>query len=203
MPGPEDILNGLRGLANAWRLLAIGWHVYFALLAGGALSGWRPARRILALLLVLPLFSVGALAWASGNPFNAAVFAITAITLVVIALRLPHGPVRTAPVWSRAAGVLMFIFGWLYPHFLDTPTSVAYLYAAPTGLLPCPTLSIVIGMTLIVGGLQSRAWSWVLAAVGLFYGAFGALYLGVRIDLVLIFGAVTTLLLVAGAIRSR
>ncbi|PLW83854.1 hypothetical protein CWI75_00380 [Kineobactrum sediminis] len=83
----------------------------------------------------------------------------------------------------------MIGFGWLYPHFLDNTTSLVYLYAAPTGLIPCPTLSIVIGFTLILGGLGSRSWCLVLAMMGLFYGVFGAARLGVRIDGVLILGA--------------
>ena len=43
---------------------------------------------------------------------------------------------------------------------------MAYAYASPFGLLPCPTLSVVIGLTLIFGGLQSTAWSVLLIAAG-------------------------------------
>lgn len=86
----------------------------------------------------------------------------------------------------------MIGFGWVYPHFLDNAALVEYLYAAPTGLIPCPTLSIVIGFTLILGGLRSRAWCLVLTIVGLFYGVFGAARLGVKIDGVLLLGALAT-----------
>ena len=52
----------------------------------------------------------------------------------------------------------------------------------PTGLVPCPTLSIVIGLALIVEGLDSRIWTSVLVgATGVFYGIFGAVRLGVTI----------------------
>ena len=88
------------------------------------------------------------------------------------------------------AGAALLIFGWVYPHFLETSSPLTYLYAAPTGLIPCPTLSITIGFALILGGLDSRLWSWVLGAFGLFYGAFGALRLGVTIDLVLLLGSI-------------
>ena len=88
----------------------------------------------------------------------------------------------------------MFAFGWVYPHFLDTSTSLTYLYAAPTGLIPCPTLSIVIGVGLIVGGLGSRAWSIFLGALGDFYSIFGAVRLGVVLDWVLLFGSLMIVL---------
>lgn len=58
------------------------------------------------------------------------------------------------------------------------------------GLIPCPTLAMVIGLAMIGGGLGSRAWSYTLAGFGLFYGVFGVARLGVVLDLPLIAGAV-------------
>ena len=61
----------------------------------------------------------------------------------------------------------------------------------------CPTLSIVIGLALITGGLDSRLWTSILTAAGLFYGLFGALRLGVTIDFVLLLGASVALVVVS------
>ena len=41
--------------------------------------------------------------------------------------------------------------------------------------------AIAVGVTVMFNGLRSRLWSLVLAAAALFYGALGALYLGVAI----------------------
>jgi hypothetical protein len=46
----------------------------------------------------------------------------------------------------------------------------------------------------MVGGLNSRAWSLGLAAIGIFYGIFGVLRLGVTIDVVLLLGALLSVL---------
>lgn len=196
MPTPEQILNGLTTIANQWQLLAIVWHLYFAVLAVGLMLGVRPSKRVGGVLLGLPLLSVSVLAWLSANPFTGTIFGLAAIALIVMALRLPDEPVAIAPTWIMGAGVLMFVFGWIYPHFLDTTSFVPYLYAAPVGLVPCPTLSIVIGLALVVGGLDSRAWSLVLGGVGVFYAFFGALRLGVTIDWILLLGALAILLAV-------
>jgi hypothetical protein len=193
MPAPELILKGLHELANQWWPLAVAWHAYFAVLALGLLFGARPSKRTSGVLLALPLLSVSVLAWTAGNPFNGAMLGVAGVALIGLAFRLPHAPVEVAPGWVVAAGVLMFAFGWVYPHFLDTFPIFAYLYAAPVGLVPCPTLSIVIGLALITGGLDSRAWMAVLGVTGLFYGVFGALRLGVTIDLVLLVGAMLAL----------
>jgi hypothetical protein len=196
MPTPEQILNGLRTIANQWQLLAVVWHVYFAVLAVGLVLGVRPSKRLVGILLGLPLLSVSALAWVSANPFNGTLFALAGVTLIAIALRLPAERLRIAPTWVVSAGVLMFLFGWVYPHFLDTSSFAPYLYAAPTGLIPCPTLSIVLGLSLMVGELNSRAWSLGLAAMGIFYGIFGVLRLGVPIDVVLLLGALLSVLVI-------
>jgi hypothetical protein len=198
MPTSEQILNGLREIANQWQILAVLWHGYFAVLAIGLLLGVRPSKRVAAMLLVLPLFSVSALAWTAANPFNGSLLAVAGIALIAIAMKLPDQHVRIAQSWSVSAGVFLFLFGWVYPHFLDTSSWMLYLYAAPTGLVPCPTLSIVIGLSLMLGGLNSRAWSLGLGAVGLFYGLFGVLRLGVTLDLVLLLGALLSMLVTFG-----
>jgi len=192
MQSPEEILFGLRAIANDWRLLAVLWHGYFLVLVLTLVSGIRPTSRMVGFLLALPMASVSILAWVHGNPFNGTSFALTAVVLFAIAARWSGQHVKVAPVWLAAPGVLLVVFGWIYPHFVDNALPVEYLYAAPTGLIPCPTLSVVIGFTLMLSGLGSRSWCLVLAAVGLFYGVFGAARLGVMIDVVLIFGALAS-----------
>jgi hypothetical protein len=188
MPSPSEILGGLKYIANAWSTYAIVWHGLIGAALTALVVGWRPTRRQAGVLLVLPLLSVSIFAARAGNPFNATLFAAAAIVLGAISARLAD---LALPRPSRAAamtGIAMIAFGWIYPHFLDGP-ALRYLYAAPVGLIPCPTLSVVVGFALLAGGLGSRAWALVLASTGLFYGLFGAIRLGVRLDAGLIAGA--------------
>jgi len=196
MPTPEEILNGLKEIANAWQLLAILWHGYFATLALILILGARPSKRLVGLLLVMPLFSVSALAWVSANPFNGAFFSFSGVALLIILIRLPKENIRIAPLWATVIGAIMFLFGWIYPHFLETESFFPYLYSAPTGLIPCPTLSIVIGISIILGSFGDRAWSIVLAVTGVFYGIFGAAHLDVSLDWILLIGALLVILAV-------
>ena len=198
MPTPEQILAGLTAIANRAQPLAIGWHAALAVTIIALLAGWRPSRRIAGVLLAIPLISVAAMAWSFGNPFNGLVFALVAVLLVTLALRLPEDAVTRGPAWAFVVGVLMVGFGWVYPHFLESGAPLAYLYAAPFGLVPCPTLSAVIGFALLGGGLRARGWSGVLAGAGVFYALFGALRLGVSIDIFLLVGA-----LALGALAMR
>jgi protein-S-isoprenylcysteine O-methyltransferase Ste14 len=189
MPSIQQILLGLEEITNTWKMVAILWHVFFGVLSISLAVGARPSQRAAGIMLALPMFSVSALAWISSNPFNGSVYALVGILLVYIAARLPRDPVDFAPTWGVIAGSLLALFGWVYPHFLNTPSVLSYAYAAPTGLIPCPTLSIVIGFTLILDRFRSRAYSLTLGLTGLFYGVTGFAQLGVQIDLVLLAGA--------------
>jgi hypothetical protein len=91
------------------------------------------------------------------------------------------------------AGILMIIFGLEYPHFVSHGSIFKYLYASPAGLIPCPTLSVVIGFLLLYNGLCSNSITLTLVILGLFYGIFGVLKLAVYLDLFLLFGAISLL----------
>lgn len=189
MPSSEQILAGLGAIANAWKPVSILWHGYFAVLVLGLLFGVRPPRRIAGVLLCLPLLSVSALAWLSANPFNGTVFFLAGLILLLIAARHSGEAVIVAPASITFPGILFIVFGWAYPHFLPGGSTMEYLYAAPAGLIPCPTLSLAIGFTLVLGGLGSRSWCLVLVLMSLLYGTIGVAWLGVVIDGVLLLGA--------------
>ena len=196
MPSPDTVLAGLTTIANDWRWLAITWHALLAALFALLFAVWRPSTRLVVHLLIAPLVSVSLVAWLSGNPFNGSVFALLAATLLGTAVRFSNAPVRLASRFCVAAGVAFTVFGWTYPHFLRTDSWMAYLYAAPFGLLPCPTLSVVIGMALVWQSLRARVWSTALVVAGLVYGAIGVFRLGVALDWGLLFASA----ILAGAI---
>jgi len=193
MPSAAEILKTLETISKEWLGLAVAWHILLAMAIMAVILGWRPSRKVGAALLVLPLLSVSALAWLHGNPFNGIVFALFAVLLAVLGLGLPAARVTPAPGWARAVGVVLVAFGWVYPYFVGGGSWLRYIGVAPTGLIPCPTLSMHVGFTLLANGFGSRAYSLSLGFLGMFYGAFGAFRLGVRIDLVLFAGAVALL----------
>ena len=195
MPTPAEILRTLAATSREMTALAIVWHGLLAFVMIRILTGWRPSKRFGALVLALPLLSVSVLAWRYGNPFNGAVFAGFAALLLVLGLRRPVGQVERPPSWATIMGSFLILFGWVYPHFLGTGSWLRYLYAAPAGLIPCPTLSFTIGFALLANGFSSRGYATGLGLLGLFYGLFGTFRLGVRIDLVLVIGSLALLAL--------
>lgn len=203
MPSADEILEGLANIARSWRRLAVLWHIYVGLLVVFTLFGLRAQNRLVGALLIPPLASVSVLAWIHGNPFNGATFGALTITLVALLRNLSGRPVQRAHTAWLLLGLSLVAFGWSYPHFLEGGRPATYLYAAPLGLIPCPSLSLVVGVTIIFSGLHSRAWSLVLSSAALFYGFFGAMYLGVTIDWVLAGGGIGLLVLSIHQAMSR
>jgi len=199
VPSAEQILSSLSAIANGAGAVAIAWHVAIAGLGLLVARGWRPSCKALTGLLTLPLASVAVAAWASANPFNGAVFSILALALGVLAARMAPLALPRPPSSVRVLGALVACFGLVYPHFVETEHALQYLYRAPTGLVPCPTLALVIGVALMADGLGSRALGFLLGVAGVFYALFGALQLGVVLDVGLLLGAL--LLLARAALR--
>lgn len=191
MPTPDSILSWATSVANEWRWLAIAWHVALGVVLAAGVSRPHVSQRFIALFCTLAVSSVAVVAWTSRNPFNGAMFTLLVVVLWRAAANLPKQIVLTpaSSPWV-VAGVGLVAFGWFYPHFLITDTPTAYAYASPFGVLPCPTLSVVIGMMLIVGGLHSAGWNIALTAAGVLYGWMGVFRLGVMLDGWLLGGAI-------------
>lgn len=188
-----EIINGLGTIANQFNYIAIIWHILFYLLIIALVAAWQPSNKLLGILVALPLLSVAVLAWMQGNPFNGTTFSIATLFMLFFALKTSgQMTITTQPIYV-VIGIAMIIFGLVYPHFVETNSIFKYLYASPFGLIPCPTLSVLIGFALVFNGFNSQAINLILVIFGLFYGLFGGIKLGVYLDLGLIFGTGTLL----------
>jgi hypothetical protein len=189
MPSADAILRGLSATANEFQWLAFAWHVLLVGFLVAVAAGWRPSQRSAGFLLAPPFVSVSLLAWRAGNPFNGTTMAALAVGLSLTGARLPLSPIGFAAPMLTVVGLLMILFGATYPHFLAASAWYDYVHSAPLGLVPCPTLSVAIGIALLFGLFRSAAWTIVLAIGGVFYGVFGVAMLGVSLDLGLVAGA--------------
>jgi hypothetical protein len=190
----EDILNGLQSIVNDYSTVAIIWHAVFYILIAAFIAKWEPSNKIFGLIISLPLLSVAILAWTTGNPFNGTMFSIATILILIFGLKANSQPINYSQLTFMIAGILMIIFGLIYPHFIKPDSILKYLYASPAGLIPCPTLSIIIGFLLLYNGFGSQPITLTLIVLGLFYGIFGVLKLAVYLDLFLLFGTITLLI---------
>jgi len=193
MPKTVDIINGLQTIVNNYSAIAIIWHAFFYLLLAAIIFLWRPSNKILALIICLPVISVAIFACLSRNPFNGFLFSILAVLVIIFGLKASNYTITISQFHFLVIGILMIVFGLVYPHFISTDSFLKYLYASPVGLIPCPTLSIMIGLLLLYNGFGSQSITLTFIVFGLFYGIFGTFKLGVYIDLFLVFGTLSLL----------
>ena len=191
MPDSATIRDATRELANQSRSIALAWHVLFAAAGVCMVAGWRPLRRELAALTLLPLLTVMNLAWITGNAFTALALLACSAGLVVFAAHFGEDRATAGSPAELTIGALLIAIGWGYPHFLDGGSWTRYLYEAPLGVVPCATLAFAAGVAIAAGGFASRGWSLVLAAATAYYGLVGVFVLGVTLDLALVAGALT------------
>jgi hypothetical protein len=185
----EEILAGLTAIANQYSNIAIAWHVIILIIIAALFAGWKPVNSLMILLLGSLLMSVSVFASMQANFFNATVFALLVIMSIYVTLRSGNGNITGDRSWVDISGLILIIFGLIYPEFLKSGSSIEYTYASPTGLIPCPTLSVLTGFALLYKGFRSQTWSMTIGISGMFYGLFGVIYLGMHIDWVLVVGA--------------
>lgn len=204
MPSPETIVQGLTRVANDFIPLALAWHVALvATLVGAATRRFQPTQRLAGALLALPVLSVGVLAWRTGNPFNGTVFVALTVALLLVARRLSARRVSCGPRWAVGLGLVAIAYAAVYPHFVALESVWLYPLVAPVGLVPCPTLSLVVGFGLLADSLDSRAWSLTVGLAALAYALFGMLALGVWLDLGLLVAGCGLLIRELSAGRER
>ncbi len=193
MQSPEQILSGLQLIANRALTVATVWHIAIFMAALGLLAGWRPSRRLFTVTVALTVLSVAVVMWLHLQLWLGVVFSALAVVLGILALRTPAARTGRLPRWVLVLGIAMTALGLVYPRFLETGSFFWYLYAAPLGVLPCPTLAFAIGVTLLIDnvgpGSGARVWALLVAAVGLFFGVVAVAKLGVWLDLGLVVGA--------------
>ena len=153
MPTTADILTFLERISNDLIVVAVVFHLLILGFIITLATRWRPSKKIAGVLLSFALLSVPVIAWSYGNPFNGGIFSVFFLLLIFFSFKLPKEQVTITNSWILFPAAAMILFGFFYPHFLHANPFI-YLIAAPTGLIPCPTLSLVIGFTLLFNNFQ-------------------------------------------------
>ncbi len=188
------IVSGLLVLANEHRTTALFWHaVLLAALLWVACARARPPRVVVAMLLMTPVVSAATLALLHVHRFNGVALTVLLALLGAAVIQVPALPVERARGLGWWLGWLLVALAAGYPHFAQVPAAWQYALYAPLGVLPCPTLALLVGGSLLTSGLQSRAWCMAVSAFALAYGMLGAFWLGVWLDLALVIGALALL----------
>lgn len=202
MPSTEFIISTLTNLVNDYKYFSIIWHLFFFALIIFIYNKNKPSNKITSIILIIPLLSVSMFAIIQKNPFNSIIFGLLFIVLLIIGLKLSDEKIKISINFWTISGLILIAFGWIYPHFLNS-NFILYLIMAPIGIIPCPTLSIIIGFALLLNGFDSKLWTITLSLIGIFYGLTGTLALKVYIDIILLAGSVILMSMAIFKIKKR
>jgi hypothetical protein len=180
MPSSTEILALLTAMSRELAWLAALWHVALLAQVTAAFAGKVPTQQVGHLLLCAPVLSVSIASFAFGNPFNGASFALLALCIAWLA-RTPAQTAAPPPAWAVWLGAALLLYAWCYPAF-GHGAWYRLAFTAPIGVVPCPTLASISGLTLIAGGFGSRKLPALIAAWTGFYALFGMFRLGVWLD---------------------
>lgn len=186
MPTPEHILRSLEYLANNYMAIGVMWHVIIILLLTFYIPRKQVSSRLYYGVPALLFLSVSLLALTILNFFNALVY--FGLSVLFLRKSIITGDYRFEINKSfifRLSAFTLILSGLIYPHFIDANLLV-YIIASPTGVIPCPTLLLASGISLLFVHRDHKSVFYILIAVNLIFGFIGIFVLGVYIDILLI-----------------
>jgi hypothetical protein len=191
MPTANEILLSLKFLANKYDELSIAWHVIIVFVLATAHYNKRLKTRLYLGICGLLFLSVSALAATINNFFNLIAFLGLAFAFLRESVFTNSYRYSTQQAASRSLAYFLVLAGLIYPHFLGS-NIFRYFIAAPVGIIPCPTLLVISGMTLLFG-MPNKKLNYLLITANLFYGIIGVFFLGVTLDVILLLTAIIQL----------
>lgn len=179
----ESILNYLSMVSNQNIYLNLIMHVitFLSIPSIFLLKNKRMQKAVFNGLVFILTLSVTVNAFINGNPFHLATFAI----LSIIALRELIG--RNQVVISASNNVTIFVafiflfIGVWYPEFVHT-TPLAMLFISPMGIVPCPTLIVILSLFSLNSSGISKIQYIATIIIGAVYAVIGVFLFKVYLD---------------------
>lgn len=129
--------------------------------------------------------SIVAVAAAYGNPFHVITMGLLAV-FAGIEFWQGKNEFTLHKINTRSLIALLSIFiGFWYPEFVKV-NPIALLLFSPVGIVPCPTLLIVLGLLTLAYPRVNKTQYIITVLMGAFYGSTGVFQLKVILDLPII-----------------
>lgn len=196
----EVILNYIEMVAGKYPVISILLHILIiALIITLFIPGFKQKRLTFDGVLTVIFASVASVALINGNPFNGVVFIIL-VVFAVFELFQRRNEI-TVPVFtsvSRGAVIrnllcmAAILVGILYPHFVNVSPALL-LFLSPIGIIPCPTLTVALGLLNLYYPKTNKGLYTVVTIAGMFYGLTGVFLLHVYTDIPLMILALYSL----------
>lgn len=203
MTSPSEILGILYYQADLFWGLAVLHHLLFGAVLGLILQGNRnPGRSLMTLSFASMAFSVFYVSLSGELTFAAVAFLVLLCCLI-------YDGVRPLTEWSlgkhhplvfRRTFWVLLLWAWLYPKHL--PAWWAAPMASPLGVLPSPTLLALLAMLGLAFPQSNRLVHWAAAGLGVLWGLYSLIGMGLWVDLPLVGLAGYSLWILAKSVKA-
>jgi hypothetical protein len=183
----ESILNAISLAANFSPAVNIVMHVLvlgaIVMLFTGA--GPKLRRLIFDAVLLILAAAVAVISILVGNPFNMLTFGIIAVISLIELIRGKNLAGRPGLNLNTVISLIIIFIGFWYPEFVQAGLP-AMLVLSPLGVIPCPTLMVMLGMLNLAVPNVNRVQYIALIVMAAFYGLTGVFMLKVYLDIALL-----------------
>lgn len=184
---PERILNYLTMVSNQnlWLNALIHLMVLAAVLVLIFGKNTKIKQWVVDGVICLLFISVATVSFVYGNPF---IFLIMAVLTIFALIELRQGKNEfTTPKFNLHTLIAFtsIIIGFWYPHFVKA-NPIALLLVSPAGIIPCPTLLIVLGLLTLAYPKVNKTQYIITVLIGTFHGNTGVFQLKVFLDMAII-----------------
>lgn len=181
---PESVINYLAMVSNQNIYLNLVMHVitFLSIPSIFLLKNIRVQKAVFNGLVVILTLTVTVNALINGNPFHLVTFAILLI-IALIELVMGRNQVVISPssnVTTFVAFIFLFIGVW-YPEFVHT-SSLAMLFVSPMGIVPCPTLIVILSLFTLNSSGISKLQYIATIIMGAVYAVIGVFIFKVYLD---------------------
>lgn len=181
---PESVLNYLSMVSNQNIYLNLIMHVitFLSIPSIFLLQNIRMQKVVFNGLVCILTLTVTVNAFINGNPFHMATFAILSVIAFIELIFGRHQVLISASNNATIFIVFIFLFiGVWYPEFVHT-NSLAMLFVSPLGIVPCPTLIVVLSLFTLNSSGIGKLQYFATIIIGAVYALIGVFILKVYLD---------------------
>lgn len=145
----------------------------------------KPKRILVDGAMVVLTLSVSITGLKYGNPVHTLTFAVIAVFALIELMQGKNDFTIRKTDFQTVLALFFLFIGFWYPEFVKT-NFVGSLLFSPAGIIPCPTLLIILGLLTLAFPNVNKVQYIITLIMGVFYGFVGVFQLKVYLDITLI-----------------
>ncbi len=184
---PQELIVSLSSVASETKQIALIMHCVFLIVFVVGLFVKKTRNILFSLLILILSGSATLLAFKYRIIPNIIVFgAIFTLSLVPLIKKEMSFDISNVGALGKIIAFLSLAIGFYYLHWIEEPVWINAFFYSPLGIINCPTLITICGLLIFSTRPGLAMLEVFTACITLYFGFFGIMRLGAKIDFMLI-----------------